>query len=459
MWPVLAFLAATGYALAHVGSPDIFHEGSAGPYRWLVAIRPPPVIPGVAEIEVRSATSGVRQVRIVPLPVAGPGAKFAPTPDIAQPPKDDPLFFTGSLWMMTFGAWQVRVSVDGDRGRGELAVPVPAMATRPPSMQRAVGIGLFALMLLLSFGAVSIMGASVREAQLDPAKPPSRASVRRSRIVMALTAVVIGVLLFLSHQWWNIEAARYQRYLYKPLGMTATMESPSRLLLRMNNPGWFNRRMDDLLPDHNHLMHLFVLRMPQMDAVWHLHPEQIEPGTFTHQLPSIPAGRYKLFADIVHQNGLPETMTTELDLPAITGAPLAGDDAGGILPQSSRIRWEHDGAPLRPKQVNWFRFRVNDDQGQPTRALELYMGMQGHAAFVKRDGTVFAHVHPSGSVPMAALQLVAAGADLHALHGAHLPSVVSFPYGFPSAGDYRIFVQVKRAGRVETAAFDTRVQP
>jgi len=32
---------------------------------------------------------------------------------------------------------------------------------------------------------------------------------------------------------------------------------------------------------------------------------------------------------------------------------------------------------------------------------------------------------------------------------------VSFPVAFPSAGDYRVFVQVRRAGgKIETAAMD-----
>ena len=68
---VLVFAAALH---AHVGSPDVFYEGAAGPYRLLVTIRPPVIVPGVAEIEIRSASPTVRQMRIVPLPLTGPGA-------------------------------------------------------------------------------------------------------------------------------------------------------------------------------------------------------------------------------------------------------------------------------------------------------------------------------------------------------------------------------------------------
>ena len=43
-------------------------------------------------------------------------------------------------------------------------------------------------------------------------------------------------------------------------------------------------------------------------------------------------------------------------------------------------------------------------------------------------------------------------------HKLHEGAVVDFPYVFPLAGDYRIWVQVKRAGKVLSAAFDVNVQ-
>jgi hypothetical protein len=58
---------------------------------------------------------------------------------------------------------------------------------------------------------------------------------------------------------------------------------------------------------------------------------------------------------------------------------------------------------------------------------------------------------------MAAMNIAMPQADAHMHHEAALPSTVTFPYGFPEAGDYRIFVQVKRGGRVITGVFDAMV--
>jgi hypothetical protein len=485
------FLLAAASAWAHVGSPDVFYEGQAGPYHLLVTIRTPSVIPGVAEIEVRSAANDVDVVHIVPTPLTGPGAKFAPVPDLAQRAKDDPQFFTGSLWMMTSGSWQVRVTAEGAKGKGDLSVPVPALSSSTKSMQAPVGILLAALGLLLLAGAVSIVGAGVREGQLEPGVAPNPQRVRRARFVMAATAVFVLALAALGGLWWKSEANEYDRHIFKPLQMSATLENGDRLMLHLTDPGWARwRKVDDLVPDHNHLMHLYAISLPDMDKVWHLHPDRVEAGLFAKDLPPMPAGRYALYGDIVHADGLPETLVTEVTLPAVQGKPLQGDDAAGAgspisqadfnrttaqLADGSRMIWEREPGPLHARRAMYFRFRLEDADGKPARDVELYMGMPGHAAFVGSDRSVFAHVHPSGSVPMASLSLtqnagdggsaMAAMAAMPGMAGMDhsgmmqaLPPEVSFPYGFPKPGDYRIYVQVKRGGRVETGIFDAHVE-
>src|ERR1700686_2300640 len=82
---------------AHVGSTDIFFDGSAGPYRLMVTVRPPAMIPGVAAIEIRAGSPSIRSIKAVPLYMIGEGSKYPPTPDTLQPAKDDPQFFTGGL--------------------------------------------------------------------------------------------------------------------------------------------------------------------------------------------------------------------------------------------------------------------------------------------------------------------------------------------------------------------------
>jgi hypothetical protein len=86
------------------------------------------------------------------------------------------------------------------------------------------------------------------------------------------------------------------------------------------------------------------------------------------------------------------------------------------------------------------------------------MEMLGHAAFVKTDGTVFAHIHPTGTMAMAAFMMAnpQAGMPGMAINKAALPNTVGFPYGFPTSGKYRIFVQMKHGDTVETGVFDAK---
>src|SRR5260370_37206063 len=105
---VLLLFALVSACRAHVGSPDVFYEGAAGPYRLLVTIRPPQVVPGVAEVEIRSASPDVRDLRVAPVPLTGPGADYPPTPDILQRSNEDGQFYTASVWLMGSRYAQVR---------------------------------------------------------------------------------------------------------------------------------------------------------------------------------------------------------------------------------------------------------------------------------------------------------------------------------------------------------------
>ena len=478
---LIAVFVLPQIASAHVGSPDVYLDGQAGPYRLFVTVRPPRVIPGVADVEILTTDAGVRDVRIVPLPLVGAAAQFAPVPDLAERSPDDPKLFTGHLWLMTIGEWQVRVIVNGDNGSGTLSVPVPTLPQSTLGMKPVVRGVLIAFMLLLSIGFVVIVAALFREARLEPGIAAGPDARRRGRIAGAAAAIVAAVSISLGNYWWTAEASTYAGYIYKPLQMTPSIISVPRvasgasrsrispaLQLSIHDPGWiFTRRVDDFVPDHDHLMHLFVVS-PDLDRFWHLHPTAASTGAFEQLLPDLPAGRYELFADVVHRTGVPETLTASLDVPATNGTPLSGDDGEWMGPTSNgHITWVRDSQPLTTKRLTMFTFRADDESGAPATDLELYMGMPGHAIFVRRDRRVFAHVHPAGSAPMASLALAAAPTHIgHATtpvqagHETHtsLPPTVTFPYGFPEPGDYRIFVQVKRAGRVETAAFDAHVE-
>jgi hypothetical protein len=468
------FLAVALPASAHVGSPDVFYEGNAGPYRLFVTVRVPQVIPGVAEIQVRSESGDVRAIHVVPMRLAGPGSNLPPAPDLAVQSKDDPQFFTASLWLMESGALQVRVLVDGAQGQGEVSVPVPSSAQKTLPMQKSLAALLFALMLLLAVGVVFIVGAIVREGNLEGGEFPSESRNRRARRAMLGTAVLVAVLLFLGNAWWGVNAKDFQRRVdfFKPPAAALKLVDGHRLEIRVERPdvgeqrpGFRSQaylRLGDVIPDHGHLMHLFLLRVPELSAMWHLHPNLAGGDAFSLDLPDMPAGRYQVFADVVDPRGFPWTIVGSVDLPQIAGGkPLAGDDSAwsgaalaaptddstnSLIPDGGRIVWERPAGPLKASVPLEFTFAVQDKDGRPAQDMQPYMGMAGHAEFVRSDLSVFAHVHPAGSVSMAALELAQVGLPNGAAYAQEpmsgqmsmpmadsgpIPPEVRSPYGFP----------------------------
>lgn len=453
--------------LAHVGSPDIYAQGQAGPYSVLVTVRPPSVIPGVAQVELRVLSGDVRGVHLAPLPLTGPGKNFPPVPDVAVRDPADTTHFTGSLWLMAFGSFEVRLDLDGAQGHGTFAVPVPALATRVNGMPKNTSVLLLGMLLFLVAGLVSIVGAAFRDARLEPGQAPTAQRRRHAWAVMAGMLLFCTAILWLGNRWWSSEAENYRRNIYKPLDLSLTLQG-SQLNLQLQDPGWLKlRKLDDLAPDHGHLMHLFLVRMPGLDRMAHLHPDQTAAGRFSVALPTLEAGDYRVYADIVHENGLAETAVATLAVPAISGTALQGDDSQAMaaaltkgadssefpLEEGIRMVWESPAGRIQARRPELFAFEVHDASGRRLDDLEPYMGMAGHAEFMRSDGQVFAHVHPSGSAAMAAMLLA------QPAHAMPMPLELSFPYGIPGQGRYRVFVQIKRHGQVQTAAFDFTSYP
>jgi hypothetical protein len=493
-------LALASTCFAHVGSPDVYFQGLAGPYHLVVRVQTPQMIPGVAEIQIHSDTPGIRVVQVTPLYLVGAGSKYPPPPDALEPVPGDPQSFAGKLWLMDAGSWQVQIRANGSLGTGALALPVPAFARSTLPMQKGLGALLLSLMILLVAALVAIFGAARRESTLPPGEEPGPAQKRDAwRVMAGALALIVGGLA-IGNWWWNrVATANETRKIYQPPHLDVSLAGDT-MTLHIAESRWHIRRPDtvmtEIIPDHGHLMHLFLVREPQMDRIYHLHPQQ-QPGdseSFVEPFAGVEPGRYRIFADIVRASGFPDTMVAEVDLPETKGNAMAGDDsdatsepltwerAGNLaapLSGGARMVWERDPGPLASNQLLWFRFRVEDATGKSVTDLEPYMGMALHAEFIASDFSVFAHVHPDGSVSMAALGLAdstlrakrtqTASADAmagmemsmpgmagHASEA--LPAEVSFPYGFPKAGLYRIFVQVKRKGRVETGVFDAQVK-
>ena len=490
---LVAVAAAALATTAHVGNPNAVYAGKAGPYEVRVLVRPPGVVPGRASITVRAPDRGVQRVLVSAAPW-NLGTEGAPSPDALRRSTSDRSLHEGELWLMTAGSYGVHVTVEGAAGTGTAIVPVVNTATRTLGMNRALGVGLFGLGALLFAGALAIVGASTAEATLPAGRSPSPAQRRRSRVAMGAAAALLALGLAGGRAWWNSAEAQHRRGIFRPLRMSAHVRAEGGagvLRVAIDDSAWTGpgRRLTPLVPDHGKLMHLFLVREPALDAFAHLHPAMLDSSTFDAPLPgapALPAGRYRVYADIVHASGLTQTMTASVDLPAAAAsAPAvvpaeAVDDAayvGGAAASPTAtladgsVTWRREG-PLVEGADAVLHFVVRGADGAPA-PLEPYMGMAGHAIVTRADGSVFVHLHPLGTVSSVALRrlearergdtALTAGVDDTTDHVRHAPAgppgEVAFPFVFPQPGRYRIWVQVKRGGVVRTAAFDADVAP
>lgn len=425
---------------AHVGSSGVLYQGQAGRYRVLVSLMPPDVIPGTANVTVYVEEGNAKKVMARPI-YFRTGDEGAPSADELLPVVGQVGQFQGVAWLMTGGASSVQITIEGDKGKSELVVPIAAISTAQREMPAGLGVLLSVLGLLLVVLLVTTIGASASDGLLKAGESLTTKQKRARLVNMGVAVVACTLILYGGSSWWSSWADDYKQHLYKPLeGKAAVInQSGERLFqLKIDTTHLLKTRQRNtlsfLIPDHGKLMHLFLVRQHTLDAFAHLHPERRDTATFEAYLPKLPAGKYLVYADIVQRSGFTETITDTVEIPAIQGNIFPKTDPEDTyvvsdplnnpkripvdenvvicgkpgtstkLKDGSTVVWEGKSNVAfeagRPYQL---AFEVFDPSGKPA-VLEPYLGMNGHAAIVKSDGKVYIHLHPVGTYSMAAQQ-------------------------------------------------------
>src|SRR5438309_157906 len=173
--------------------------------------------------------------------------------------------------------------------------------------------------------------SAVRESMLEPGAMPDRLGTWHARLAMAASALVFALLVVGARTWWHAVDAAYRTGLYRPPHASATVRfagGAPALRLAIDDSSWVdrNRQWTPLIPDHGHLMHLFLIRDSSLDALAHLHPLPLDSTTFEARFPPLPAGRYRVYADIVHESGFAQTLTTTVDVGEPAGRAWRSSD-------------------------------------------------------------------------------------------------------------------------------------
>ena len=180
--------------------------------------------------------------------------------------------------------------------------------------------------------------------------------------------------------------------------------------------------------EHTKRMHLIVARR-DLTGFQHLHPTMEADGTWATDLRLRDAGSYRLFADFSHDEE-PTTLAADLrvdgdaDLKALPAPAATATSDGGY-----EVRL--DEGMSKAGEESELRFTVTKDGHEVE--TEPYLGAGGHLVALREGDMAFLHVHP-------------------------MEGSLGFEATFPTTGAYRLFLQFKIDGKIQTVAFTQEVR-
>jgi hypothetical protein len=180
--------------------------------------------------------------------------------------------------------------------------------------------------------------------------------------------------------------------------------------------------------EHTKRMHVIVVRR-DMTGFQHVHPTQGPDGTWTVPVTLQDAGSYRVFADFA-VDGKAYTLADDLSADGTVRSQELPAPVDSVNVDGMRVSLT-EGASMAGAEAE-LGFEVTRN-GRPV-AIEDYLGAKGHLVALRQGDLAFLHVHPD-------------------------ENSLAFMATFPTAGNYRLFLQFKTEdGRVHTAAFTQEVQ-
>jgi hypothetical protein len=197
--------------------------------------------------------------------------------------------------------------------------------------------------------------------------------------------------------------------------------------------------VENLQVVHEKSFHLFIISR-DLRFFDHVHPERRDDGSYELRQ-VLPAGEYMLIADFLPVGGTSQMVQRAI----VSGRPALASVAaatGGEMVRTltaDGLNVTLEAGPMVAGKEVLLTFSVTDARtGIPVTDLQPYLGAPAHMLIVRADLGDAIHAHPE--------------------EGATGGPTVSFHPLVPAAGDYKLWIQFQRAGRVVTVPFVLRAE-
>jgi hypothetical protein len=184
-------------------------------------------------------------------------------------------------------------------------------------------------------------------------------------------------------------------------------------------------------PVHERDLHLIVVNR-ELTNYHHVHPALADDGTWSVDLPALPAGSYRAIADFQVAGGPRLALGTDVS--------VAGNYTPMVLPEPNGTTavdgYEVSISTKAAKGGEVTASLTVTRGGQPVDDLQRYLGANGHLVAIRAGDLAYLHVHP---------------VDEHA--GPPHDGTVTFNASLDATGRYGLFFDFQHNGIVHTAAF------